>query len=145
LDFIVSFITAIFSSETFAKHFPFMLALLLLSVFIYVAILYKNRNKISQLFDEEEKNEFITLMDRLHEYLCKLGEWLKDVDSHIQQNNEVIRSIEKEFAVAKSKQANDVNKISMIQGELDEALDKEAHKIACLRLQPFKHFIYEDE
>lgn len=141
IDIAVSVITAIFSSEIFASYLPVMLVVLALAIIIYVAILYKNRNKISQLIEDDEREEYKKLMDEMQDYLHKLGEWLKDVDSHIQQNSTVIGNIEKDLAVAKSKQANDVNKISNIQGKLDNELDAEARKLAELRLRQLKIFI----
>lgn len=145
IDLGVAAVTALLSSDLFVNYLTIMLAIFVISIFVFVAILYKNRNKISKLIDDDEKETFVGLMNELQEYLYKLGEWLKDVDSHIQQKSEVIRNIEKELAVAKSKQANDVNKISIIQGKLDEAIDNEARRIASLRLQPFKAYIYENE
>lgn len=144
IDIAVSVITAISSSEIFTRYLPVMLVVLALAIIIYVAILYKNRNKISQLIEDDERDEYKKLMDELQDYLHKLGEWLKDVDCHIQQNSTVIGNIEKDLAVAKSKQANDVNKISNIQGKLDNELDAEARKLAELRLRQLKIFIYDN-
>lgn len=145
IDIATSVITGIFSSEVFNVYIPIMLGVLALTIIIYVAILYKCREQISHLIEDEDRIVFEKLMDDLQSYLHHLGEWIKDVDSHIKQKKDVVDRIKLDLAVAKSKQANDVNRISKIQGDLDASIDKEAHRLASLRLEQFRIYIYENE
>lgn len=144
LDIIVSIVSAIFASEHFAKYLPIMLGVFALAVLLYVIMLFVHREGIGNLIGKKDKAEFEKLMDELQSYLHDLGEWLKDVDSHIKQNKTVIDRIDKDLAIAKSKQADKVNKISNIQGILDMTMNSEARNLAELRLQPYKQYIYDN-
>lgn len=145
LEVAVAVITAIVSAETFTEWLPYMLAILLLILLLYVIFLFAHRKAISKLVGKEDKDELGVLLDNLQKYLNQLGEWMKSVDSHIEQTRTVVVEIDKALAIAKSKQADDVNKLSRIFGSLDEALDAKAHELASARLQQFKQYIYKYE
>lgn len=106
---------------------------------------FMHRKQVANLISAEDKDKLKSLLDNLQTYLHKLGEWMKDVDSHIKQNKSVLDIIEKDLAVTKSQQAKEVNKLSEIYGELDEERDAKAHKMAEERLQQYKRFIYDYE
>lgn len=145
LEIAVAVITAIVSADTFTEWLPYMLAILLFILLLYVAFLFAHRKAISKLVGKDDKDELVVLLDELQKYLNQLGEWIKSVDSHIEQNKTVVVEINKALAVAKSRQAGDVNKLSRIYGPLDEALDAKAHELASARLQQYKQYIYEYE
>ena len=122
-----------------------MLVVFLFSLILYVIFLYAHRRAISKLISKKDKNELNVLLDNLQKYIHQLGEWMKTVDSHIKLTNKLVDEIDKSLAVAKSKQADDVNKLSRIYGTLDETLDAKAHEIANTRLQQFKQYTYKYE
>lgn len=145
LDTIFAIITAIISAETFTKWLPFMLVVLLLLLITYIFFLYTHRKAISKLLSKADIVELDVLLNNLQKYLYQLGEWMKTLDSHIVQANKLVSEIDKSLAVAKSNQADDVNKLSRIYGSLDEAMYTRAHEIASARLQQFKQYTYKYE
>lgn len=145
IEILVALITAFVSAETFTEWLPYMFVVFLISLILYVAFLYAHRKAISKLVSKEDKAELDVLLDNLQKYLNQLGEWMKSVDSHIEQTKTVVVEIDKALAIAKSRQADDVNKLSRIYGPLDEALDAKAHELASVRLQQFKQYIYKYE
>ena len=145
LEIAVAVITAIVSAETFTEWLPYMLAILLLILLLYVVFLFAHRKAISKLVGKEDKDELDVLLDNLQKYLNQLGEWIKSLDSHIEQTKTVVVEIDKALAIAKSRQADDVNKLSRIYGTLDETMDAKAHELASARLQQFKQYIYAYE
>ena len=145
IDITIAIITAIISADTFSKWLPYMLIALVLSLLLYILFLFAHRKAISKLVSREDKVRLERLLDNLQKYLHQLGELLKSVDSHIKQTNEFVGGIDKSFAVAKSKQADDVNELSRIYGTLDETLDAKAHELANARLQQYKQYIYAYE
>jgi len=145
VDLIIAATTQLISSESFSVYLPYFLIVLVLGLILYLLFLFIHRNRIAQLISAEEKAALKELLANLHSYLHKLGEWMKDVDSHIEQKKSVLEIIEKDLAVAKSQQAKEVNKLSEIYGELDEKRDAKAHKMAEERLQQYKRFVYDYE
>ncbi len=145
IELIVSVITAIISAEAFTRWLPCILIVLLISLILTVFFCYIHRKAIGKLVSKEDKDELNALLNDLQKYLYQLGEWLKSVDSHIKQTTTIVSEIDKNLAVAKSKQADDVNKLSRIFGTLDEAMDIKAHELANARLQQYKQYIYEYE
>lgn len=145
IEILVAVITAFVSAETFTEWLPYMLVVFLISLILYVVFMYAHRKAISNLVGKEDKDELGVLLDNLQKYLNQLGEWMKSVDSHIEQTRTVVVEIDKALAIAKSRQAEDVNKLSRIYGSLDEALDAKAHELASARLQQFKQYIYKYE
>ena len=144
-DLIMAVTTQLISSESFSAHLPYFLFILLLGLILYLLFLFMHRNRIANLISAEDKAKLKTLLDNVQAYLYRLGEWMKDVDSHIKQNKSILDKIEKDLAVSKSQQAKEVNKLSEIYGELDEERDAKAHKMAEERLQQYKRFIYDYE
>lgn len=140
VDLIIAATTQLISSESFSAYLPYFLIVFVLGLILYLLFLFIHRNRIAQLISAEEKDALKELLANLHSYLHKLGEWMKDVDSHIEQKKSVLDLIEKDLAVAKSQQAKEVNKLSEIYGELDEKRDAKAHKMAEERLQQYKRF-----
>ena len=120
VDLIMAVATQLISSDSFSAYLPYFLIVLVLGLILYLLFLFQS-------------------------YLHKLGEWMKDVDSHFEQKKGVLDKIEKDLAVAKSLQAKEVNKLSEIYGELDEERDVKAHKMAEERLQQYKRLIYDYE
>lgn len=145
IDLIMAIVTKLISSESFSAYLPYILIVLVLGMTLYLLFLFMHRNRIAKLISAEEKATLKELLDNLLSYLHKLGEWMKDVDSHIEQKKSVLDLIEKDLAVAKSQQAKEVNKLSEIYGELDEERDAKAHKLAEERLKQYKRFIYDYE
>lgn len=145
VEMIMAIATQLISSEFFLTYLPYFLIVLVLGLILYLLFLFMHRNRIAKLISAEEKAALKELLANLHTYLHKLGEWMKDVDSHIKQNKSVLDIIKKELAVAKSLQAKEVNKLSEIYGELDEERDAKAHKMAEERLQQYKRYIYDYE
>lgn len=145
IDLIMAIVTKLISSESFSAYLPYILIVLVLGMTLYLLFLFMHRNRIAKLISAEEKAALKELLDNLLSYLHKLGEWMKDVDSHIEQKKSVLDLIEKDLAVAKSQQAKEVNKLSEIYGELDEERDAKAHKLAEERLKQYKRFIYDYE
>ena len=145
IDLIMAIVTKLISSESFSAYLPYILIVLVLGMTLYLLFLFMHRNRIAKLISVEEKAALKELLDNLQSYLHKLGEWMKDVDSHIEQKKSVLDLIEKDLAVAKSQQAKEVNKLSEIYGELDEERDAKAHKLAEERLKQYKRFIYDNE
>ena len=145
LDLIMAVATKLISSESFSAYLPYVLIVLVLGLILYLLFLFMHRNRIAKLISVEEKAALKELLDNLQSYLHKLGEWMKDVDSHIEQKKSVLDIIETNLAVAKSLQAKEVNKLSEIYGELDEERDAKAHKLAEERLKQYKRFIYDNE
>ena len=145
IEFLFTVLTAFLSVETLTKWWPYILAVLLLSLILYVVFMFAHRKAISKLVSKDNKDELEVLLDNLQKYLCQLGEWIKSVDSHIKQTKEVVVEIKGALAVAKSKQADDVNRLSHIFGTLDETMDAKAHELANARLQQYKQYIYADE
>ena len=145
IDLIMAIVTKLISSESFSAYLPYILIVLVLGMTLYLLFLFMHRNRIAKLISVEEKAALKELLDNLQSYLHKLGEWMKDVDSHIEQKKSVLDLIEKDLAVAKSQQAKEVNKLSEIYGELDEERDAKAHKLAEERLKQYKRFIYDYE
>lgn len=145
LEIAVAVITAIVSADTFTEWLPYILAILLFILLLYVASLFAHRKAISTLVGKDDKEELIVLLDKLQKYLNQLGEWIKSVDSHIEQTKTVVVEIDKNLAVAKSGQADDVNKLSRIYGPLDEVMDAKAYELANARLQQYKQYIYAYE
>ena len=145
LDLIMAVATKLISSESFSAYLPYVLIVLVLGLILYLLFLFMHRNRIAKLISVEEKAALKELLDNLQSYLHKLGEWMKDVDSHIEQKKSVLDIIEKDLAIAKSQQAKEVNKLSEIYGELDEERDAKAHKLAEERLKQYKRFIYDYE
>ena len=145
LDLIMAVATKLISSESFSAYLPYVLIVLVLGLILYLLFLFMHRNRIAKLISVEEKAALKELLDNLQSYLHKLGEWMKDVDSHIEQKKSVLDIIEKDLAIAKSQQAKEVNKLSEIYGELDEERDAKAHKLAEERLKQYKRFIYDNE
>ena len=140
---IVALLTAFISSELFEKYYVYMIIVLVLTIIIYIAIIFINRKKIAQKLNDVDKNQLIKLLDNLQDYLFMLGEWMKEVDSHIEQDKKILDIIEKDLVLKKGKQANEVNSISHIQGNIDNAMDAEARRLATLRLEQFKYYLYE--
>ena len=145
LDLIMAVATKLISSESFSAYLPYVLIVLVLGLILYLLFLFMHRNRIAKLISVEEKAALKELLDNLQSYLHKLGEWMKDVASHIEQKKSVLDIIEKDLAIAKSQQAKEVNKLSEIYGELDEERDAKAHKLAEERLKQYKRFIYDNE
>lgn len=145
IDLIMAIVTKLISSDSFSAYLPYILIVLVLGMTLYLLFLFMHRNRIAKLISAEEKAALKELLDNLLSYLHKLGEWMKDVDSHIEQKKSVLDLIEKDLAVAKSQQAKEVNKLSEIYGELDEERDAKAHKLAEERLKQYKRFIYDYE
>ena len=145
LDLIMAVATKLISSESFSAYLPYVLIVLVLGLILYLLFLFMHRNRIAKLISVEEKAALKELLDNLQSYLHKLGEWMKDVDSHIEQKKSVLDIIEKGLAIAKCQQAKEVNKLSEIYGELDEERDAKAHKLAEERLKQYKRFIYDNE
>ena len=145
IDLIMAIVTKLISSESFSAYLPYILIVLVLGMTLYLLFLFMHRNRIAKLISAEEKATLKELLDNLLSYLHKLGEWMKDVDSHIEQKKSVLDLIEKDLAVAKSQQAKEVNKLSEIYGELDEERDAKAHNLAEERLKQYKRFIYDYE
>lgn len=145
IDIAISITTSIFSTEAFVKYLPWMLIILVAAIAIYFVLLFSHRKRLANLISKDDKEELKHLLDNLQEYLHKLGEWLKDVDSHIVQKKGVLDKIRTDLAVAKSKQAADVNKLSDIYGDLDTELDEKAHRLASDRLKQYIRFIYEQD
>jgi len=145
IDLIMAIVTKLISSESFSAYLPYILIVLVLGMTLYLLFLFMHRSRIAKLISAEEKAALKELLDNLLSYLHKLGEWMKDVDSHIEQKKSVLDLIEKDLAVAKSQQAKEVNKLSEIYGELDEERDAKAHKLAEERLKQYKRFIYDYE
>lgn len=143
IDLILAAATKLISSDSFSAYLPYFIVVLVLGLVLYILFLFIHRKQIAKLISAEDKTELKALLDNLQAYLHKLGEWMKDVDSHIEQKKSVLDKIEKDLAVAKSQQANEVNKLSEIYGELDEERDAKAHKMAEERLQQYKRYIYE--
>ena len=143
IDLIVALLTAFISSELFEKYYVYMIIVLVLTIIIYIAIIFINRKKIAQKLNDVDKNQLIKLLDNLQDYLFMLGEWMKEVDSHIEQEKKILDIIEKDLVLKKGKQANEVNSISHIQGNIDNAMDAEARRLATLRLEQFKYYLYE--
>ena len=128
IEFLFTVLTAFLSVETLTKWWPYILAVLLLSLILYVVFMFAHRKAISKLVSKDNKDELEVLLD-----------------SHIKQTKEVVVEIKGALAVAKSKQADDVNKLSHIFGTLDETMDAKAHELANARLQQYKQYIYADE
>ena len=145
LDLIMAVATKLIPSESFSAYLPYVLIVLVLGLILYLLFLFMHRNRIAKLISVEEKAALKELLDNLQSYLHKLGEWMKDVDSHIEQKKSVLDIIEKDLAIAKCQQAKEVNKLSEIYGELDEERDAKAHKLAEERLKQYKRFIYDNE
>lgn len=145
MDLIIAIITALISKDAFFKWLPYILLTFVLSLLLYILFLFTHRKLISKLVSRDDKHILERLLDNLQSYLHQLGEWLKSVDSHIVQTKKLIGEIDKTLAVAKSKQADDVNELSRIYGTLDETLDAKAHELASARLQQFKQYIYAYE
>ena len=145
VDLIIAVTTQLFSSASFSTYLPCFLVVLVLGIVMYILFLFTHRNRIANLISADDKSELKTLLDTLQAYIHKLGEWLKDVDSHIEQKKGVVDKIGKDLAVAKSLQANEVNKFSEIYGELNGEIDAMARKVAEERLQQFKRYIYDYE
>ena len=145
VDLIIAVTTQLFSSASFSTYLPCFLVVLVLGIVMYILFLFTHRNRIANLISADEKSELKTLLDTLQAYIHKLGEWLKDVDSHIEQKKGVVDKIGKDLAIAKSLQANEVNKFSEIYGELNGEIDAMARKVAEERLQQFKRYIYDYE
>lgn len=145
MDLIIAIITALISKDAFFKWLPYILLTFVLSLLLYILFLFTHRKPISKLVSRDDKHILERLLDNLQSYLHQLGEWLKSVDSHIVQTKKLIGEIDKTLAVAKSKQADDVNELSRIYGTLDETLDAKAHELASARLQQFKQYIYDYE
>ena len=145
LDLIMAVATKLISSESFSAYLPYVLIVLVLGLILYLLFLFMHRNRIAKLISVEEKAALKELLDNLQSYLHKLGEWMKDVDSHIEQKKSVLDIIEMDLAIAKCQQAKEVNKLSEIYGELDEERDAKAHKLAEERLKQYKRFIYDNE
>lgn len=145
LDLIMAVATKLISSESFSAYLPYVLIVLVLGLILYLLFLFMHRNRIAKLISVEEKAALKELLDNLQSYLHKLGEWMKDVDSHIEQKKSVLDIIEKDLTIAKCQQAKEVNKLSEIYGELDEERDAKAHKLAEERLKQYKRFIYDNE
>ena len=145
LDLIMAVATKLISSESFSAYLPYVLIVLVLGLILYLLFLFMHRNRIAKLISVEEKAALKELLDNLRSYLHKLGEWMNDVDSHIEQKKSVLDIIEKDLAIAKCQQAKEVNKLSEIYGELDEERDAKAHKLAEERLKQYKRFIYDNE
>jgi len=143
IDIAITIIIAIFSSASFNQYMPYTLAFGVFVIFLYVLLLYRHRQRIAELVSEKDRKELEKLLNELQDYLVNLEKWLKEVDSHIRQNSKIIAKIKEDLAVGKSKQANNVNRISLIQGDLDEELDAKAHKMAEARLQPFIKYTYK--
>ena len=95
LEVAVAAITAFVSAETFTEWLPYMRAILLLILVLYVIFLFAHRNAISKLVGKEDKDELDALLDNLQKYLNQLGEWIKSVDSHIEQTKTVVVEIDK--------------------------------------------------
>lgn len=145
VDAILAVATQMISSEYFSIYLPYFLIVLVLGLLLYLLFLFMHRKRIAKLISAEEKGELKELLANLHSYLHKLGEWMKNVDSHIEQKKSVLDIIEKDLAVAKSLQAKEVNKLSEIYGELDKDRDAKARMMAEERLQQYKRFIYDYE
>ena len=145
VDLIMAVATQLISSVSFSAYLPYFLIVLVLGLILYLLFLFMHRNLIAKLISAEEMTALKELLDNLQSYLYKLGEWMKDVDSHFEQKKGVLDKIEKDLAVAKSLQAKEVNKLSEIYGELDEERDVKAHKMAEERLQQYKRLIYDYE
>lgn len=145
VDLIIAVTTQLFSSASFSTYLPCFLVVLVLGIVMYILFLFTHRNRIANLISADDKSELKTLLDTLQAYIHKLGEWLKDVDSHIEQKKGVVDKIGKDLAIAKSLQANEVNKFSEIYGELNGEIDAMARKVAEERLQQFKRYIYDYE
>lgn len=145
VDLIMAVATQLISSDSFSAYLPYFLIVLVLGLILYLLFLFMHRNLIAKLISAEEMTALKELLDNLQSYLYKLGEWMKDVDSHFEQKKGVLDKIEKDLAVAKSLQAKEVNKLSEIYGELDEERDVKAHKMAEERLQQYKRLIYDYE
>ncbi len=145
IELIIAAATQLISSDIFSAYLSYFLIILVLGLILYILFLFMHRKQVANLISAEDKDKLKTLLDNLQTYLHKLGEWMKDVDSHIKQNKSVLDIIEKNLAVAKSLQAKEVNKLSEIYGELDEERDAKAHKMAEERLQQYKRFIYDYE
>ena len=145
VDLIIAVTTQLFSSASFSTYLPCFLVVFVLGIVMYILFLFTHRNRIANLISADDKSELKTLLDTLQAYIHKLGEWLKDVDSHIEQKKGVVDKIGKDLAVAKSLQANEVNKFSEIYGELNGEIDAKARKVAEERLQQFKRYIYDYE
>ena len=145
VDLIMAVATQLISSDSFSAYLPYFLIVLVLGLILYLLFFFMHRNQIAKLISAEEMTALKELLDNLQSYLHKLGEWMKDVDSHFEQKKGVLDKIEKDLAVAKSLQAKEVNKLSEIYGELDEERDVKAHKMAEERLQQYKRLIYDYE
>ena len=85
LDLIMAVATKLISSESFSAYLPYVLIVLVLGLILYLLFLFMHRNRIAKLISVEEKAALKELLDNLQSYLHKLGEWMKDVDSHIEQ------------------------------------------------------------
>ena len=46
---------------------------------------FMHRKQVANLISAEDKDKLKSLLDNLQTYLHKLGEWMKDVDSHNKQ------------------------------------------------------------
>lgn len=145
VDAILAVATQMISSEYFSIYLPYFLIVLVLGLLLYLFFLFMHRKRIAKLISAEEKGELKEQLANLHSYLHKLGEWMKNVDSHIEQKKSVLDIIEKDLAVAKSLQVKEVNKLSEIYGELDKDRDAKARMMAEERLQQYKRFIYDYE
>ena len=145
IDLIMAGATKLISSEFFGVYLPYFLIVFFLVLIMYIFFFFIHRKQIAKLIGAEEKATLKELLDNLRSYLHKLGEWMKEVDCHIEQEKSVLDIIEKELAVAKSQQAKEVNKLSEIYGNLDEKMDDKAHQMAEERLIQYKRFIYDYE
>ena len=72
IDLIVALLTAFISSELFEKYYVYMIIVLVLTIIIYIAIIFINRKKIAQKLNDVDKNQLIKLLDNLQDYLFML-------------------------------------------------------------------------
>ena len=95
IELIIAAATQLISSDSFSAYLSYFLIILVLGLILYILFLFMHRKQVANLISAEDKDKLKTLLDNLQTYLHKLGEWMKDVDSHIKQNKSVLDIIEK--------------------------------------------------
>lgn len=93
IDLIIALLIAFISSELFNKYYVHLIVILVLTIIIYIVVIFMNRKKIAIKLNDDDKNQLTKLLDNLQDYLFMLGEWMKDVDSHIAQDLKILERI----------------------------------------------------
>lgn len=142
-SFVADIIAGLFSfsqSIEWLKRISIVLFVLIIGIFLLRFIF---RKQLSKLLRKEERANIESDLSKVGEYISFLGIWLGRLDSHNNSDKKVVNLIEWDLDKERKNIEKITNDLSYLYGPIDYRIEKEARRIAELRLEQYKRFIYE--